>query len=131
MSLLPTANEVWGKVMFLQESVCPQGCMVSLPVCLTDPMFLSRGVSVSGPMCLLAVVSVQGEDSTEGGGSLGGSSVRETPQRESPSTVTSGRYASYWNVFLFVGNRKYSIFRYYPNRKKSIIFLIIYLFIIR
>ena len=28
-------------------------------------------------------------------------SVRETPDRDTSRTVTSGRYASYWNVFLF------------------------------
>ena len=32
--LLPPANEVWGKVIFSQVSVCPQRglCMMSLPV---------------------------------------------------------------------------------------------------
>ena len=44
---LPPANEVWGKVMFLQVSVCPQldFCMMSLPVWLTGLMFLP-GVSL-------------------------------------------------------------------------------------
>ena len=32
-----------------------------------------------------------------------GVSVRETPlDRDPPYTITNGRYASYWNVFLFV-----------------------------
>ena len=38
--LLPPANEVWGKVMFLHLSVCPQGewgVMMSLPVMDSTP----------------------------------------------------------------------------------------------
>ena len=61
---LPPANEVWGKVVFLQVSVCPQGgglSMMSLPVWLTGPMLLGglslapcsfQGVSASSPMLL-------------------------------------------------------------------------------
>ena len=43
---LPPANEVWGKVVFLQVSVCPQGgglSMMSLPVWLTGPMLRGGG----------------------------------------------------------------------------------------
>ena len=43
--LLPPANQVWGKVMFSQVFVCPQGslCMTSLPVWLPGLMFLLGG----------------------------------------------------------------------------------------
>ena len=42
-SLLPSANEVWGKVMFSEGFVCLWGgdlCMMLLPVWLPGPMFL-------------------------------------------------------------------------------------------
>ena len=52
---------------------------------------LSRGISVQE-------VSVQGVSVHEGGLCQGGISVKETTRR----TVTCGRYASYWNAFLFV-----------------------------
>ena len=59
--LLPSANEVWGKVIFSQVSVCLQGglCMMSLPVWLLGSMFLLEG-SVFGPMFVPRGVSVQG-----------------------------------------------------------------------
>ena len=85
---LPPANEVWGKVMFLQVSVCPQLdlCMMSLPVWLTGLMFLP-GASVRG-------------------------SVRETspppPGQRLPCTVTSGWYTSYWNALLFFSFFKFT-----------------------
>ena len=63
--------------------------MMSLPVWLTGLMFL-LGVSVSGPMFLPEGVFVQGFSVQVGLG----------PGRD-PPTVTSGRYASYWNSFLF------------------------------
>ena len=65
--LLP-ANEVWGKVMFSQTSVCPwEGSLMSLPVSV------QRGrVSIQGDLC-----------------------------PDTPRTVKSGRYTSYWNAFFF------------------------------
>ena len=78
---------------------------------------LSRGRSLSkGGLCLGSLcpegISVQGALCPRGGlcpwGLSGeslfrGVSVRETPRTETPQhTVTSGRYASYWNEFLFI-----------------------------
>ena len=60
--LLPLANEVWGKVMFLLASVIlfiGVLCMMSLSVWLPGPMFLRR-VSVSAQGSLSGVFSVQG-----------------------------------------------------------------------
>ena len=77
-----------GKVMFSQACVknSVQGGS-SVLACTTNHMTRGR-VSVQGGLC--QGVSVQGDLC------LGGVSVRETPR-----TVTSGRYASYWNVFFF------------------------------
>ena len=111
----------YGKVMFLHVSVIlfGGGGDVSVLACTTGHMTrgvcpgglcpggvsvqagsLSRGVSVQG-------VSVRG--SLSGGGlclgglCLGGPVRGEFSVRETPRTVTSGRYAtaSYWNAFLF------------------------------
>ena len=51
---LPPGNKVWGKVLFSQAFVYPQGdlCMMSLPVWLPGPIYL-LGVSVPGPMFFL------------------------------------------------------------------------------
>ena len=68
--------------MFSQVFVYSQG---GLGLCPGGS--LSRRVSVQGGLCP-GEVSVQGV------------SVRETPQTETPRTVASGRYASYWNVLL-------------------------------
>ena len=77
----------WGKVMFLHVSVIPftggGGVSVSVP-----------GVFLLGGLCPVGV-SVPGV-SVWGGGSLSrGISVMETPR-----TVMSGRYTSYWNAFV-------------------------------
>ena len=47
-----------------------------------------------------------GGGSPSGGGLCPGEevSVRETPQTETPRTVMSRRYASYWNAFLFLAS---------------------------
>ena len=47
--ILRPGNEVWGKVMFSQLFVCPQGG-VFVPACITGHM--TRGVSVQGGLCL-------------------------------------------------------------------------------
>ena len=96
-------TKVWGKVMFLHMSVvlCHflSGCLVP---CSFQGVFV-HGVSVQrgsvgegvlcregGAVCPGREVSVQGR-----GLCPGGISVRETPR-----TVKSRRYASYWNAFL-------------------------------
>ena len=93
----------FAKVMFSQVFVCPQGGVsVSVRGCLHPGGLcpggglcpwgsLSRGVSVQEGLCLVGSLS-----------RVGGVSVRETPlNRNLLRTVTSGRYASYWNAFLF------------------------------
>ena len=74
------------------QSFCSGGgglCMMSLPVWLPGPMVPSRGISVPGPM-FLSGVSV---NSLSRGVSVG---------RHPPPNQKSGRYASYWNAFLFM-----------------------------
>ena len=67
--------------------------MMSLPVSLLGPMFLLGW----GGLCLWSHVP--------SGGSLSrGVSVRETPGQRPPPlprTIKSGKYAYYWNAFLF------------------------------
>ena len=70
----------FAKVMFSQVFVCSQG---GLGLC-TGGGSLSKGVSVQGGPC------------------PGGLCQGDPPDRDPPPrTVTSGRYASYWNVLLF------------------------------
>ena len=77
--LLSPANEVWGKVCFhLRLSFSPLGGL-----CLWSHV-PSREVSVQGGFCSGVLCPK---------GSVQGRSL-------SPSTVKSGRYASYWNAFL-------------------------------
>ena len=107
-----------GKVIFSQVSVnhsvqgglCPsmhhrsrdqgRGVYVQGGLCLGGS--LSRGLYPGGlcpgGLCPQGWVSVhRGGSLSTGSGSLSeGVSVRETP-----GTVTSGRYSSYWNAFLF------------------------------
>ena len=80
----------FAKVMFSQVSVCPQGGLDLCPGGSLSGGSLSRGGLCAG--------GVSGQGRSLSGGSL----VMETP----PRTVTSGRYASYWNAFLF---KKYKI----------------------
>ena len=53
--LLPPANEVWGKVIFSQVFVCPQG--VGFSTCITG--YMTRGPASSGVLPL-AGVCIQG-----------------------------------------------------------------------
>ena len=82
---LPPANEAWVKAMLLHLSVSHSVhgggglCMMSLPVWLPGPMFLPGGLCPGG---------LPNRDSLD---------RDPTP----PCTVKSGRYASYWNEFLF------------------------------
>ena len=52
VSLLPSINEVWDKVMFLHFCHFVHRGMMSLPVWLAIPMFPLEGVSNSGLMFL-------------------------------------------------------------------------------
>ena len=51
-TLLPPANEVWGKVMFSQVFVCPQGggwrLAVGFPACITGHMTRWKRVCIQG-----------------------------------------------------------------------------------
>ena len=72
---LPPANEVWGKVMFLHQSVCLQGFSVlsrGVPS-LADGSILSRGVSSLAGECHEGGFCVfQGGGSMKGGAMKGG-----------------------------------------------------------
>ena len=98
----------FAKVMFSQVSVCPRrggrgvsvwGISVQGSLCLEG---LCPGGSLSGVLCPGGLsgripvwgVSVQGV-CVRGASLFRGVSVMETP-------VTCGRYASYWNAFLFL-----------------------------
>ena len=92
----------FAEVMSSQLSVCPQG----------GPRSLSRGVSVQGGLCpgglcpggsLSRGISVQGGLFPGGLCPAGWSLSRGVVSvRETSCTVTSGRYASYWNAFLLL-----------------------------
>ena len=95
---LPPANKVCDGYVFTQVFVCPRGggsrslsrgprpgglhpgglCLGSLSRGVSAKESLFRGVSVQGGLCSGVSLS-----------------------RETPRTVTGGRYASYWNAFLF------------------------------
>ena len=105
---LSPANEVWGKVQFLHLSVCPQGCMMSLPVYVPSPMLLLGEVFVMGGSLLRGLcqegVSVSGEGLCERGSLWKEGSLWKrdpTPVMTSLGSHWSGRYASYWNAFWF------------------------------
>ena len=72
----------FAKVMFSQVSVCPQGGLCP-----------GGGVPVQGGLCLGRSLS--------GRPLSGGSLSRGDLCQADPRTVTCGRYASYWNAFLF------------------------------
>ena len=78
---LPPANEVWGKVMFLQVSVCPQeGGIQGVSIQVLE----SGGGPLSGS---------RRSPSGSGGGSSSGSGGGVSVGVRS----TSGRYTSYWS----------------------------------
>ena len=86
--------------MFLRVSVIlftggglglgPGGSLSQGGLCLGGS--LSGGVSVWGGLCL-------------GGSISGGISVQGGLCHGDPRTVTSGRYASYWNAFLLINEK--------------------------
>ena len=104
----------FAKVMFLQVSVCPRGGVPAPEGCST----LGRGECLVPGECLLP----EGVPAPRGclvpGGLVwggwvpapGGSGLRGVPDGDSPMSPTPippddhccGRYASYWNAFLFL-----------------------------
>ena len=85
--LLPPANEVWGKIICIQVSVCPQGgggLVLGWCLVLGGHLILGGGTWSRGKGCL-----VQGVWS--------GGCLVETPS----NGYSCGQYASYWNAFLF------------------------------
>ena len=77
VQLITARKRSLGKVIFSQASVCPQGGLCPQGGSLSRGEYLSGGVSVQR-------------------GSLSGGLCQGDPR-----TVTYGRYASYWNAFLF------------------------------
>ena len=75
--------------MFSEIFVCPQGVSVQG---VSVWVFLSKGLCPGrwGGLCLEGDYSVQGDPLSGGGGSV----------TETPCTVKSRQYASYWNTFL-------------------------------
>ena len=100
--LLPPANEVWGKVICLQVCVCPRGGGVWSR---EGAWFWGR----SGPGGAWSLGGVW--SGGRGVWSGRGLCLVETP----PNGYCCGRYASYWNAFLFIFNvflARYSV-RYF------------------
>ena len=111
-------NQVWSKVMFSEAFVCAQGgrgTLYDVTTCLAAWSHVPSGGSlslhahsggsvqgsVSGGLCPGGSMS---RGSLSGGLCLGGVSVQGDSipkQRSLPGAVKSGRYTSYWNVFLF------------------------------
>ena len=71
---------------------------------------LSRGVYIQGGLCPI-------RDLCPGGSLSWGSLSRVTSVRETPRMVKSGRYASYWNAFLFCRCSHTSICRSISNHQ--------------
>ena len=57
-TLLPPANEVWGKVMFSQEFICP-GAFV-FPVCIIDHMTSIQGGLHPRVVCIQGLLPTGG-----------------------------------------------------------------------
>ena len=127
--LLPPATKLWQGNIFtgVCQSFCSGGSLSQHAPQVTWP---GEGVSVQGGLCLGGSLSrglcpgglclgglcpgglcPQGWVSVHRGGSLstwggslstwGGSLSEGVSVRETPRTVTRGRYSSYWNAFLF------------------------------
>ena len=100
MWLLPPANEVWGKVIFLHLCVIlftgggglpPGGSLPPGGVCIQGGLHPGGGSASGGSVC--RGVCIWEESASRGGWAdppIGYCGIRST----------SGRYASYWNAFL-------------------------------
>ena len=114
-NLLPPANEVWRKVMFLHLSVIhsfhggvlslAEGAILSVGCCPWGCHPLQGVPSLGGGA--VKGVAMKGGGFHEGmpwkrGGGFCESGCHERgAMKEHSSLSTSGRYASYWNAFLF------------------------------
>ena len=97
--LLPPANEVWGKLIFWQACVIPSvlssvhgqegGAVVGFPAGITGHMTGGRGGLPPGDGVYI-----------QRGGGWADPPLSEHWRIRS----TNGRYASYWNAFLFMNN---------------------------
>ena len=83
---------------FCPWGFCPEGGLCRGGLCLGD--LCPGGLCPGGSLSSGRGVSVQGGGWCPRGLCLG-VSVQGVSVRETPYTVTSGRYASYWNAFLF------------------------------
>ena len=94
---LPPANEVWGKVMFLHLFVSLfTGEGVGFPACITGDM--TRGVCIGGGVA--GGFPASNTCHMTEGVSIQGRWVDPHPKIHGIRS-TSGRYAFYWNAFLF------------------------------
>ena len=104
--LLPPVNEVWGKVIFSQASVCPQRGARGLPD--IDPLHRdSPPWTENPPGQRLTQTETPWIETFLDRDPWIETPWTETPwvknpagQRHSPRMVKSGRYASHWNAFL-------------------------------
>ena len=122
MALLPPANEVWGKVMCLQVCVCPEGgaCSCSRGVCSgVCSSVCSGGGGVPGgdeaPTPAPGGVWSGRVPAPRGSVCSRGCLLWGVPGGDPPNGYCCGRYASYWNAFLFLRNFNLSVFNYYKN----------------
>ena len=87
MGLLPSANSSCGKVMFSQLSVCPYGCVYPQ----------AEGRNPPGQ-----IPSLKTSPPRQTPLAWAGSAQVDHPPVPSPADGHySGRYATYWNAFLF------------------------------
>ena len=98
--LLPSANEVWGKVICLHLFVIrSQGS--AIPACLAAGGCLVGG-SAPGGMPGLEGCLVRGDAWSGGVPGQGGLLWGGVPGGDPPNGYCCGRYTSYWNAFLLL-----------------------------
>ena len=120
-ALLPPANEVWGKVIFLHLFVilftggwypsmhcrwypsmpCSRRC--GIPACIAGG--IPACIAVGIPACLAAGGAWSGGSALGGAWSEGGllrGGGGSSPGGDPPDGYCCGRYASYWNALFFV-----------------------------
>ena len=104
--LVTVRNEV-AKVMFLHLFVCPQG---GLPQCMLGYQPSPREQTPPGADTPPRADTPPGADTPPPWGSRHPPSV-DTPREQAPTPPADGyccgRYASYWNAFLFIDNNAF------------------------